>query len=101
MPPFKIRDVLQESLKGLHGTSSSKRLLGVTAGFVFEFSCLVGVMVTLWCNQWDYLIQIIAILGTYSATLLGAGLLEKPTHASLKERSERKAPTHPSPTSDC
>ena len=101
MSPFKFRDVLQESLKGLHGTSSSKRLLGVTAGFVFEVSCLLGVVVALWCQQWEYLIQIIAILGTYSATLLGAGLLEKSTNTISKEKTDLKNSTQRSSTADC
>ena len=75
--------LFQESLKNNNGVTSSKRLLGVSGGYLFLFIALLGSIASLLFSQWDTFLNILMILGAYSAALLNAGLLEKASSKDL------------------
>jgi hypothetical protein len=80
--------LFQEFLKGSTNTLSSKRLLGVTSGIIFLLAGFLGAMVCLFAKQYDHFINIILIIGGYSAGLLGAGLFEKGSKLNSKKTVE-------------
>lgn len=89
MNPLCLKTIFQDSLKGINGTTSSKRLLGITAGFTSILISLVGAVYTLINQQWETFIEILLILGAYSATLLNAGLFEKPLPQTIHNQNSK------------
>lgn len=79
----KFKSIIIESLKGSQGTTSSKRIVGVPAGYVTLFLILVGALYSLKCKEWDVFVELCILSGSFTGVLLGAGLFEKPSKSPL------------------
>ncbi len=62
--------------QGPEGENSSKRLIGISAGFLFELLAGIGALVFLWQNKTDKFLDLVELIGYFSSYLLTTGLAD-------------------------
>lgn len=72
-----MKDKLLEFLKGVDNELSSKRLKGLSSGFIFDLLCLIGGLIFLFKEANQYFIDLLWVYGAYSLTLLGSSIFER------------------------
>lgn len=62
--------------QGPEGENSSKRLIGISAGLLFEILACIGALVFLWQSKDDKFLDLVELIGYFSSYHLTTGLAD-------------------------